>query len=1429
MDATATRRFLASNVTWPLDKFFIPAGGLLEFLHLNLRFKVFLIMSCLFTDVFAGITVPSLTQEQMMDLRHRMRDIVSHVSRLMGMEKFFAAQIRQNEFRASYKGTRVPAQAAWMFHMILTLLHIVGFEGDDVTVVSNEPSEVRRAEGEIARAQTSFLLGAALATFVEETKSGIPSVLEYPDYDKDEHVSKHFARHCHPTHLSRIPVREHRVDAYELSEILSGWHQAADIASGEMNFPRTVEAEISVAQAEAMGITALVGRSSEEPRERSVSRASNNRRCRIQRGRNIYTPSPERRPNRDRVSASRTMLDDVLGGRISGKFLVPVPEDMVMRADGGGSSVSLSLVRIPIFSGKIWYLNDGIVLAAMIPVLLLKGRRRVRRNWPQKHALFILEACSWSPGDKTRPPSIPQDEELAIRDWLSALHGSLAIAGVFRSRALVRLADIPQEKRLGSDDVYRYSLFGQATHIFEIFREISYRFPPITRSEDAARRRAWFHMEEMELVCRSIADVTGGERDFPEYDAGGYYRGFRDSFEFPFAFLDRIGERDFTSMAPNSPLPVSLVKPAFLSHLLDASQLADPTWVPSSSISDFIREKIRIMVYLLQRVTFEEAGVPGLMVLLSEPEQAEMRLLIRHLLTTLRSVGRARKMASLQLAMQGGYSLATAPLVNRFAIPAQATRCFEIFVIIMARYPPSLPDEKVIFALMMPVVNEMLVTARSVAEASGAPKDFPEFGPRRQYLQHRGFHGRGPSPIHGSWIIDMPSKGLDRFPIRAEFQNLDFRSHRELFEFSCHPFMRKVTDEFLEPMAQFFPLIHSEYAADPSSKTERETSTIRQHIRSYMDHVEQISDIIVRYHDLAAACRIPCPGAAWLHVVMEAEALYGFEGDEDPLSKVIMKGKLFSAYRYSRKIHQNAVDRMCIGDGPFPDSPDSRRLVNDGKEEGEEYAAIPQCLLDALQAQAGFRRDPAQYSHSADGLVHYVCDIRGFGEALCRCIPRSVRSVEQFPVGRREHLTPYVVEFVSQVALIYDIMFAWAKGSNTPPFVDPRAIKILRMAEDFDRRFGRPSKGYVPNREEFTSRVIFCLRTAVQTQRLDDADDVPLVPHIAALPVVPSWSLDRINELKVIEQSDPYIAATTRMLEDLENSQGLIYQVQKEAGYRSQGYGPFLHFPRMIIIGKLAKTSLRYTENDLEVLWIHRCRHLAQSILHVAALAELDTIPAVLLDCVRRSVRVVMDNAIFLARASVEYGPYKRVHIPKFFVPGECTVLLRLIEGFVDIFGFEGDGNDAARAVIFENMETLYGCMILNPRYSFCEIDFPVFRLSADLLERFGIWDGIKASQLSRPLLSGGVMRHLFGQDLLRYNPSLGEEGRYKIGLEREELAPTRPNTPSSDELGMADVVEEPICDDASGKLGPADFSADFPEEDLSLDDNTSSNSHVIA
>ncbi|KAJ7493730.1 hypothetical protein FB451DRAFT_1164601 [Mycena latifolia] len=128
MDATATHRFVDSNVAWPSDRFFIPDGGLAKFLHENMRFKVFLLMNALFTDAFATATIPSLTSSYRDEVRRRMRDLVRHM--------FFAAQIRQNEFRIQYMPTPMPSTTAWMFHVVLVLLQVIGFEGDEAMVVT---------------------------------------------------------------------------------------------------------------------------------------------------------------------------------------------------------------------------------------------------------------------------------------------------------------------------------------------------------------------------------------------------------------------------------------------------------------------------------------------------------------------------------------------------------------------------------------------------------------------------------------------------------------------------------------------------------------------------------------------------------------------------------------------------------------------------------------------------------------------------------------------------------------------------------------------------------------------------------------------------------------------------------------------------------------------------------------------------------------------------------------------------------------------------------------------------------------------------------------------------------------------------------------------------------------------------------------------
>ncbi|KAJ7430427.1 hypothetical protein B0H11DRAFT_2263429 [Mycena galericulata] len=214
----------------------------------------------------------------------------------------------------------------------------------------------------------------------------------------------------------------------------------------------------------------------------------------------------------------------------------------------------------------------------------------------------------------------------------------------------------------------------------------------------------------------------------------------------------------------------------------------------------------------------------------------------------------------------------------------------------------------------------------------------------------------------------------------------------------------------------------------------------------------------------------------------------------------------------------------------------------------------------------------------------------------------------------------------------------------------------------------------------------------------------------------------------------------------------------------------------MAVVVKLAANNLCYSETELEVLWIHRVRHLAQGVLHLCLLPNHESFPSQLVSNTRAAVRLLMDNMIVLARASVKYGPYKVISIPKFFVPSESSSLFRLVEGFVDIFGFEGDEDAGRRNGMFENMEMLYGCMILNPPYFFRPVDFPGFSMAEEEMDAFGITRAMKQTQLSHPLFSGNIFRHLFGQNLLRYNPGLGEAERYKIGLDTEPLPPTHPN-----------------------------------------------------
>ncbi|KAJ7822038.1 hypothetical protein B0H13DRAFT_1920386 [Mycena leptocephala] len=204
MDASATQRFLDTNVQWPSNRFFIPDGGLPAFLQSNLRFKVFLVMMAVFPDAYATDTVRSLTTPQRDELRYRVRDIVRHM-------------IRQNEFRISYEPPVIPSEAAAPGRC--------GVRQEDKPVVNIGEGPEETTDSRVAHAQAGFLLGAALSTFLVKKKSGDEAHLDFPEYDANHWISANFAYQGRPTDFRTIATDDSLADTFKYNEIIARWRE----------------------------------------------------------------------------------------------------------------------------------------------------------------------------------------------------------------------------------------------------------------------------------------------------------------------------------------------------------------------------------------------------------------------------------------------------------------------------------------------------------------------------------------------------------------------------------------------------------------------------------------------------------------------------------------------------------------------------------------------------------------------------------------------------------------------------------------------------------------------------------------------------------------------------------------------------------------------------------------------------------------------------------------------------------------------------------------------------------------------------------------------------------------------------------------------------------------------------------------------------
>ena len=75
-----------------------------------------------------------------------------------------------------------------------------------------------------------------------------------------------------------------------------------------------------------------------------------------------------------------------------------------------------------------------------------------------------------------------------------------------------------------------------------------------------------------------------------------------------------------------------------------------------------------------------------------------------------------------------------------------------------------------------------------------------------------------------------------------------------------------------------------------------------------------MSDLVIKFDELAEESRLPVPRFGRLQWIARADSVYGFEGDDNPLTAAILRGKLAALQLYAMQSVDRAVARTVAED-----------------------------------------------------------------------------------------------------------------------------------------------------------------------------------------------------------------------------------------------------------------------------------------------------------------------------------------------------------------------------------------------------------------------------------------------------------------------------------------------------------------------------------
>ncbi|KAJ7019815.1 hypothetical protein C8F04DRAFT_1275805 [Mycena alexandri] len=446
----------------------------------------------------------------------------------------------------------------------------------------------------------------------------------------------------------------------------------------------------------------------------------------------------------------------------------------------------------------------------------------------------------------------------------------------------------------------------------------------------------------------------------------------------------------------------------------------------------------------------------------------------------------------------------------------------------------------------------------------------------------------------------------------------------------------------------------------------------------------------------------------------------------------------------------------------------------------EELTRIPEALQLLLAPYRSRLPDSRLYGEDPHGVLRYFEEVVGpYAQLIDKAFPTRALAKHQLRAESIEFLTPHVGELLRFLGIAYVIALEVVSNYGPPMLFPCESIRTLCLMQKFHEILDNPAYELGPGLETIMLGWVKLMVGSARQRRLSHTDPIDIRPprDLAHVPCVPSWTVEEIAVLQEEEGKDAWVAEKYWLRERVEacNRAGKeLSDVLSDSLVRNGTLrDPRLRFFLMSsvpltqtsdLLAKLHSILPPATgsrmEPSLRALWVSQVRNLCQGIHETMGGRIFTEFPAPLRNELRVAVKILLSNIILIGatKISVESDPSNP---SQYYVPGFGAMMFAMAEQFVVLCGYEGDEDVPSREGIFRAVALLQHAMVIHPDYATTPVEAPGYSSAQADPFFYGVGTRTKERQI-REILDHGHLLHRFGDNLLRYDHTLGSRA-YRI------------------------------------------------------------------